>query len=116
MTRTGTGLLLAYVIACGDSHPSFPVRLVATPSGSDTRLTLVPATGLQLNARIAPALELTGGAVIRFHASRLTPDSSYFADPPEALLSGPHRPIHGRLRASVCDSGAAVCRTIEAEL
>jgi hypothetical protein len=115
MTRA-VALLLAFLMACSDPRPQLPVQLVATPSGGNTRLTLVPAAGIRLNARIPPALELSGGTVVRFHGSRLSADSAYFVSPPEALLPGRRGQIHGHLRASVCDSGAAVCRTIEVDI
>jgi hypothetical protein len=102
--------------ACrGYSDPP-PLRVAATAAGPDTRLTLIPAPGLKLNARLEPALELSGGAVIRFQSPKLTPDSAYFAEPPVAVLRGRHRRVHGVLRASVCDSGATVCRSVAMRL
>jgi hypothetical protein len=90
--------------------------LITTPDGPNTRLELVASPGLKLNARLAPALELPGGTVLRFHSTHLTSDSAYFAEPPIALLSGQQSEVHGILRASVCDSGATVCRSVEVRL
>jgi hypothetical protein len=102
--------------ACHGNPVPAPLRVAAAAAGPDTRLTLIPAPGLKLNARLEPALELTGGGVIRFRSQQVTPDSAYFAEPPVAVLTGRHRRVHGILRASVCDSGASVCRTVELRL
>jgi hypothetical protein len=106
---------LTLLAACSSPHP-VPLSLRTAPSGPDTRLVLFVSPGLELNARLDPALELAGGGVIRFHSDRVTPDSAYFSEPPAALLPGRHAQVHGTLRASVCDSGASVCRTVEVAL
>jgi hypothetical protein len=88
---------------------------MVTRSGADTRLTLLAATGVDINARVAPALELPDGAVVRFDGPR-TSDSSNFAEAPTARLTGRHDRVHGRLRASVCAKAEQVCRSITLEL
>jgi hypothetical protein len=113
----GLLLMLVAAIACGRSPGgSAPLRLETTPSEGDTRLTIIPANGLKISARLAPALELAEGTVLRFASEALTPDSAYFAEPPNAILGGRHPQVHGKLRASICDAGAAVCRSVVIEL
>jgi hypothetical protein len=105
--------MLAVLMACGRSSGGTPpLRVEASRSEHGTRLTLIAQAVLKISARLAPALELTDGTVLRFSSPALTPDSSYFAHPPSAILGGQHRQVHGRLRASVCDAGAAVCRSV----
>ena len=110
-------LLAAAALACstGADAPT-PVRLSMAPAGPDTRLTLVTEPGLKVNARLAPALELRDGTVLRFGAARLTADSAYFAEPASALLPGHHERVHGRLRASVCREDERLCRSLTLEL
>ena len=93
-----------------------PLRVTTSPAGPDTRLTLYAASHLEINARVAPALELRNHTVIRFRSDRLTADSAYFAGPPSALLVGRHDEVHGTLRASVCEVGARVCRSLVVEI
>ena len=102
---------------CTDrSSPDGPLRVTTSPAGADTRLSLHAAPHLKINARVAPALELADHSVIRFGAARLSPDSAYFAEPPSALLAGRHETVHGTLRASVCDVGVQVCRSIAVKI
>jgi len=109
-------LALAAGCAAAERGPAPPVRLETTVTGDQTRLTLVPASSIKLNARAKPALELPDGSVLRFDSPRLTPDSAYFAEPPVATLSGRHRRVHGTLRASVCENDAPVCRALVLEI
>jgi hypothetical protein len=102
--------------ACRETHSAAPISLMGSPDGPNTRLTLIASPGLKLNARLPPALEVAGGPVLRFHGTNLTADSAYFAEPPVVFLHGHHEKVHGILRASVCDSGATVCRTVEVRL
>jgi hypothetical protein len=88
------------------------LRLRAARAGPDTRLTLLAAPGLEINARLAPALELSNGTIVRFVAGRRTADSAYFSEPPSARLPGRHDRVHGTLRASVCRNDELVCRSI----
>jgi hypothetical protein len=114
--RRGAWLVaLAVLVACGPRQP--PARdalaLQLKPEGDSLRLVLLPAPGVEVNARLAPALELKDGAVVRFHASRLTPDSAYLAEPSVAWLPAAQRgPVTGTLRASVCSVGERICRPI----
>lgn len=110
-------LMLGVALSCtSPSKPASLLHLATSPAGRDTRLTLLAAPGLKVNARLEPALELSDGRVLRFRSSSLTPDSAYFAEPPSALLSGRHSLVHGKLRASVCDAAETVCRSVLLEL
>ncbi len=114
--RRLTPLLAAVLVAaCGASEAASvpgPLRVVAAEAGPDTRLTLEADAGYQINARLAPALELADGQVLRFDAAARTADSAYFAEPPTAHLAGRHAAVHGTLRASVCQTGERVCRSL----
>jgi hypothetical protein len=110
-------LLLGGVVGC--RHPprtDVPLHLTTSVAGRDTRVTLHADPHLKINARLAPALELVDGGVIRFSAARLTPDSAYFAEPPSALLAGHHRQVRGTLHASVCGIEELVCRSVTVKL
>jgi len=97
-------LLLATATAC-QSHPP----LVALQPGPPLRL--VAASGVRINARLKPALELDDRTVLRFDSPLVTPDSAYFAAAPTAA---PHEGARrGTLRVSVCPSGEAICRSLE---
>lgn len=108
--RTVLGFLSLWIVACTGSPA--PFRITSMPQGADTRLTLIATPGLRINARIKPALELTDGSIVRFDSGSLSADSAYFAGPPTAVLPGRHSRVEGTLRASVCDEGALVCRSI----
>lgn len=109
--------LLSLLVGCAPRpKPAGALDLETTRVGADTRLTLLPAPGLRLNARLKPALELSDGRVLRFDSPHLTPDSAYFAEPPSVLAPGIHSQLHGKLRASVCDVGETLCRSIVIDL
>ena len=110
-----TVLLLAGACAL-DKGPDPLVRLETTLTGEQSRVTLIPAASIKLKARLKPALELADGSILRFDSARLTADSSYFAEPPAAVLPGRHRRVRGTLRASVCENDAPVCRALVMEL
>jgi hypothetical protein len=122
MTVRSLGLLLPALAliaasACtAPETPSPPLRVTLAPDGPDTRLTLLAPPGAKVNARLAPALELPDGTILRFAAGRLTADSAYFAEPPTARLPGRYDRIHGTLRASVCGADELVCRSVSVEL
>ena len=110
-------LLSAAALGCRSSPPTdAPLRLTTSTAGHDTRVILHAGPHLKINARLAPALELPGGTVLRFAADRLTPDSAYFAESPSALLAGRHDRVHGTLHASVCRDDEQVCRSLTLEL
>jgi hypothetical protein len=88
------------------------VQLAFAREGARTRVVLVAAPNLEINAKVPPALELADGSVLRFTASELTPDSAYFAAPPAAWLEHPADTVHGTLRVGVCQRGEEVCRRI----
>jgi hypothetical protein len=105
------------IAGCADrSGPDALLRVTTAPAGADTRLSLHAAPHLEINARVAPALELPDHSVVRFGAARLSADSAYFAEPPSALLTGRHETVHGTVRASVCEVGARVCRSLTVQI
>jgi hypothetical protein len=119
LTSLGVRMTVAVLLvtACtGRPAAPAPLHLTTTPAGPDTRVTLIPAAGLKVNARLAPALELADGTVLRIDAARRTADSAYFAEPATALLPGHRAAVHGTLRASVCRDDEQVCRTVTLEL
>jgi len=83
--------------------------LVALEAGPPLRL--VAAPGVQINARLKPALELDDGTVLRFDSPRVTPDSAYFAAAPTA--APPEGARRGTLRVSICPYGEGICRSLE---
>ena len=89
-----------------------PLHLETSIDGNATRVVLVADSGYRVSARLKPALELAGGGVVRFDAAAVTPDRAYFTAPPSARLPGRHDQVHGTLRASVCEVGEEVCRTV----
>jgi hypothetical protein len=102
-----------------DRAPAAPpplLRIETEAAGDDTRLTLIPASSIKINARVKPALELPDGTVLRFDGAELSADSAYFSRPPTALLPGRHREVSGTIRASVCESDAPVCRSLVLDL
>jgi hypothetical protein len=121
VTRFGgiAGACLTFLLsgACHETSSSPPaLRLETASAGADTRLTLVAAPDLKVSARLKPALELPDGAVLRFDAPELTPDSAYFAVPSTTLLRGRHSHVRGTLRASVCGMTELVCRSVSLRL
>ncbi len=113
------GLIAAVALLSSCAAPTVkpgPLSLTTTAAGPDTRVTLVAGPGVKVNARLAPALELADGTVLRFDAASRTADSAYFAEPTTARLSGRRASVHGTLRASVCRDDEQVCRTITLEL
>lgn len=80
--------------------------------GIATRLNLVPAPGVRINAVFKPTLRLTDGTIYRFDSPQLTPDSAYFTAPPQLLAPAG---VRGVVTASVCPEGLALCRVIEVE-
>ena len=126
MTNLGGGSALHTALVClvtaalagcrPPPRPDVPLYLGVAPQGPDTRVTLYAVPHLKINARLAPALELGGGKVLRFTGSHLTPDSAYFTEPPSALVPGRHDRPHGTLRASVCRDDERVCRSVTLEL
>ena len=106
-------VLIAAAAACSAAPPSdAPLHLTTAPLGPDTRLTLYAAPHLKVNARVAPALELRDGTVLRFRTGLRTADSAYYTEPPSAILPGRHERVHGTLRASVCRDDEQICRSV----
>jgi len=111
--------LVAVGLATACSRPPTepgPFQVTTASSGPDTRLTLHAGPHLKINARLAPALELSNGTILRFRTGHLTPDSAYYVEPPSAVLPGRHARVHGTLRASVCRDDEQVCRAVRVEI
>lgn len=100
---------LAVAAAC---H-SVPFRVEVEHDRPTARLRLVAAPGARINARLAPALELTDGTVLRFDAPQRTADSAYYADAPTTQGALPEEAHRGVVRASVCPRDEQVCRSYE---
>ena len=113
VTLTTTLGIVALLGCAADTAP--PLRVDRSRAGERTRLTLVPAAGIRINARLKPALELSDGTVLRFDSGRLTADSAYFAEPPSVLVTGSGKDVRGTLRASICGEEPA-CRPFVLEL
>jgi len=99
-------------LGCGERATEL-VRVEAQPVADSTRLTLVPAAGVRINAALKPALRLRNGTIHRFDSPHVTADSAYFTAVPEVTVAGSG--VRGRVMASVCPQGLAVCRVVELE-
>ena len=111
--------LAALGLAAACSRPpieSGPLQVTTAPSGPDTRLILHAGPHLKINARLAPALELGDGTLLRFRTGLRSADSAYYAEPPSTVLPGQHGRVHGTLRASVCRDDEQVCRAVRVEI
>lgn len=113
MGARGVLLLAGALVGC--SRPA-PLSLEVVSGDGGQTLALHAAAGLRINARLAPALELADGRVIRFTSSAITPDSAYFDATPTAWLAGGAGRPHGVLRAGVCEEGSRVCRVVAVRL
>jgi len=107
-------LLIALAAACTHGVER-PFRVLQTQEGHGLRLALLAAPGARINARLKPALERPDGSVLRFDSPALTPDSAYFAAPPELVLED-GQAAEGIIRASVCRSGESVCRLVTVDV
>ena len=110
-------MVVGFAAACGRPpiEPG-PLHVTTAPAGPNTRLTLHAAPHLKINARVAPALELGDGTLLRFRTGLRTADSAYYAEPPSAVLPGRHARVHGTLRASVCRDDEQVCRVVRVDI
>ena len=88
------------------------VEVQVIPVGDSVVVRAVPAAATKINARLVPQLELASGRTERLASSSVTPDSAYFAAPPEVIIPASTSLRGAHLRASVCDSGAEVCRVV----
>ncbi len=104
-----TGACLAAAMACAQQTPLVSVRVDQTAAGH--HLTLVPAKGARINARVRPALEQSDGRVLYFDAPQLPADSGYYTIEPYLDLSDPDPP-RGLVRVGVCPAGERVCRVV----
>ncbi len=111
---TAYRLLFLSALACQPA--SVPLHLETRERDGVIHLSLQASSRTRINARLKPAFELTNGAVLRFDSPQMTADSSYYLSPPRAEYRGKPAALHGTLRASICDDGASVCRTVELEL
>lgn len=110
------GIMGLAALAVAGCHSVSPIRVSTTEGAGGRTITVVAEAGYQINARLAPALELPGGQVIRFASPHLTPDSNYFTAPPAAWLAADDQSTHGTLRAGVCRLGETVCRVVAIEV
>jgi hypothetical protein len=101
-------VLAMATLAC-NRKPESTLSVVQTRVPEGIRLTLIARPSVQINAQLKPALELKDGTILRFDTPHITADSAYFTAAPELLLPA-GVPAKGKIRASVCDSGEAVCR------
>lgn len=113
MTRL-TWAALGLLFACRPAAAP-PLTVERHAEAGRLRLVLRPRTGARINARLKPALELADGTILRFDAVGLSPDSAYFAEPPELTLPA-GASVRGHLRASVCKEGEHICRLITLEV
>jgi hypothetical protein len=110
ITGAFSSFLLLATLGCGERTTDL-VRVEALPLADSTRLTLVPAPGVRINAALKPALRLQDGTIHRFDSPHITADSAYFTAIPEVTVAG--NAVRGRVTASVCPQGLAVCRVVE---
>jgi hypothetical protein len=108
--------LVGLLGGCADRGTPAPLALTTAPAGADTRITVTPAPGLKINARLKPALEMADGRVLRFDSPELTSDSAYFTAPPSVLVAGHHDRVQGTLHASICAVDEQVCRSVTVRL
>lgn len=107
-------LTLGLLAACAVAAPPrpAPVQLEAAATRAGYRLSLIPAPGARINARLKPVLELTDGTRLQFDAPALTADSGYFAEPPVIGLERRPGRLRGLLRVGVCPAGLNVCESL----
>ena len=103
-------LLLGLLWACRDQPSSEAVRLESGTREGARIIMAVPATGFRINARVPPAFELGRREIIRLAAGRVSPDSSYFVEPPWGARPAGDR-LRGVLRVSFCRETEALCRS-----
>ena len=109
-TGTGAAVILAFLAAgCSSPPPMISVEVHNTATGH--HLTLVPAQGARINAKVRPAFERADGSVLYFDALGTTPDSTYYTAEPFLDLSDPETP-RGLVRVGVCPAGERVCRVV----
>jgi hypothetical protein len=113
--RAALGLVFMIACSAAGDRAVPPLQVRHSVEGDGTRLALVAAPGIRINARLQPTLELADGTILRFHSPWLTADSAYFAEPPSAVVRMPWSDVHGTLRASLCGDDAA-CRPFILEL
>jgi hypothetical protein len=96
--------------ACRSVPPAAPMRLVRGEHAGQRTLAVIPSREARINARVPPALELSGGSVLRLSNGRVSSDSAYFLEPPWQIDPG-LRAVSGALRVSYCRLDEALCRT-----
>jgi hypothetical protein len=108
LKSTSRARVVGVLLLLGGCRNEVPplLRLAETPTAAGVRLTLLPAPGARINARLKPALERRDSSILHFESGSLTPDSSYFTAPPVLDTT---LPVDGVIRASVCPAGRAVC-------
>jgi hypothetical protein len=107
----GVAALILLGQACRNATPAQELTVASRSDGGRTTLVLRPASGVRINARVLPAVELSDGTVLRLSSDSLTPDSAYFTAPPEGALPA-GIPLRGIVRASICREDEPVCRVV----
>jgi hypothetical protein len=110
-SRIGWARLLLGLLVWGCRPGPSPdaVRLETGNRDGEQILSVIPASGFRINARVPPALELAGGGILRLAAGRVLPDTSYFVEPPWAPRPA-GVPLRGVLRVSFCRATERLCR------
>jgi hypothetical protein len=104
-----TIVVILALTACTHSPPA-EVQLIGGARRGQRTVEVRGTPGLRINARLAPAIE-SEGTVLRVTQGALTADSAYFTDAPWTVATIA-RGESVTVRASVCDDGARLCRTV----
>lgn len=102
------GITIAASACSRPLNQGAPVRLEVGVEG----LSLHPAIGVRINAKVKPTLELTDGGRITFDQGAVDADSAYFAEPPRAAFHPTGGSVSGTLRVGVCPAGMSVCQSL----
>lgn len=98
-----------FASACQSGKSKDAVHLQSELRSGEPILTVVPAPGYRINARVPPALELAAGRMIRINRGRLSADSAFFVERP--WVPEPRRAaLKGTLRAGICRLDESLCR------
>ena len=106
-------VLTLLAAGCSRSTPLVSIEVSRTASGH--HLTLVPAQGARINAKVRPAFERPDGRVLFFDATGTSADSTYYTADPFLDLPDPEAP-RGLVRVGVCPAGERVCRVLTLKL
>lgn len=99
--------LLVLLAGCGPVTEGGPVQVVRVNRADQPALAIFHQPDIRINALAVPALELSGGTVVRFARGERTADSAYFAEPPWVPAGGLQGT--GILRVSFCRATQSFC-------